>query len=249
MNLLLDFGNTRLKWGLTEAGGAVTASRLAARGSVDYTAEALAAWVVNLPLRQVHQIRYASVVDSSREQQVLSHLPTTLMRQRIEVASVAAKLHNAYASQETLGVDRWLAAIGAWTSVGKACLVIGAGTATTVDLIETAQETGHGIYRGGLILPGIDLMHQALHQGTARLPDTPGRYRCAPDVADNTADAITSGIFEATCGAIERMGRRLPNDAPWLLTGGHAVALSHVLAGRAAVMNDLVLEGLASGAC
>lgn len=56
---------------------------------------------------------------------------------------------------------------------------------------------------------------------------------------------MTSGAIEATCGAIERMGKRLPEDAPWLLTGGNAPLLQQALADRVRVIDDLVLAGLA----
>ena len=243
MNLLLDFGNTRLKWGLANRAGAGQPSTLIKRGAVSYETADLAAWIASLPHASLMQARYASVVAPEREQAVLSLLPPTLVSERIHVTPVAGTLQNAYASQATLGVDRWLAAMGAWAQVQQACLVVSAGTATTVDLIESASN-GQGVYRGGLILPGIELMHQALHQGTAQLPGSPGRYRVAPEVADNTQDAITSGIFEATCGAIERMGARLPAGAPWLLTGGNAAALAEALNGRAQPVDDLVLAGL-----
>lgn len=245
MNLLLDFGNTRLKWAF--AGDTMSAAepRLQQRGAVTYEPEALTAWADVVRHEVIKNVRYASVVDTVREQAVLSLLPIR-KPERIGVSAMVGTLHNAYASQSTLGVDRWLSAIGAWGLVHKSCVIISAGTATTIDLIETSQDDIRcGIYRGGLILPGLDLMHQSLHQATARLPETVGRYRKAPDVADNTQDAITSGAFEATCGAIERMARRLPNPAPWVLTGGNAAALKSVLDGQIQIIDDLVLEGLA----
>lgn len=245
MNLLLDFGNTRLKWAFADSTMSTAVSRLLQRGAVSYEPQALAAWADFVRLETISTVCYASVVDTLREQAVLSLLPTA-KPERIQVSAMVGTLRNAYASQSTLGVDRWLSAIGAWGLLRHSCLIISAGTATTIDLIESSQDDiGCGIYRGGLILPGLDLMRQSLHQATARLPETVGRYRQAPDVADNTQDAIASGAFEATCGAIERMARRLPNGVPWVLTGGNAAALKSALAGQAQVIEDLVLEGLA----
>jgi hypothetical protein len=57
---------------------------------------------------------------------------------------------------------------------------------------------------------------------------------------------MTSGALEATCGAIERMGRRLGVDAPWVLTGGNARQLQLVLGQKVRVVEDLVLQGLAT---
>lgn len=245
MNLLLDCGNTRLKWALTsEADGAST--HFVSRGIVNYDAPSLAAWAAQFSQRDIGQICFSSVITAEQEAQVFAAL---LMLQkhpeRIGVTAVSGTLRNAYATPETLGVDRWAAAIGAWGVVGQSCLVINAGTATTIDMVESTGD-GAALYRGGLILPGLDLMMQSLHQRTARLPQAEGRYCAAPEVADNTHDAITSGALEATCGAIERMGARLSDAAPWLLTGGNADRLSAVLGNRARVVEDLVLEGLAS---
>ena len=242
MKLVLDMGNTRLKWGLADEGSPdhVQLQRL---GVLDYGRESLASWAEECQSYPLEDICFASVVDAEREQAVLSALPGHFGPRRLRVSQSIAGLENAYATPETLGVDRWAAAIGAWSLLGGPCLVISAGTATTVDLIQVHRSGG--IYRGGLILPGVSLMLEALHKGTARLPQAVGVYRAAPDVADNTLDAMTSGALEATCGAIERMAQRLDEQAPWVITGGDAPRLASVLGSRAKVIDGLVLEGLA----
>lgn len=239
MNLLLDLGNSRLKWGLTDG----RALPLVAQGSASYDSEGFETLTSAWRDMGVDQICYASVVSPEQERAVLSLLPSTATFRRFVVSAQFGTLRNGYGTPETLGIDRWAAAIGAWTKIQGACLVISAGTATTIDVIEAVQ--AGGLYRGGLIMPGIDLMLRALHQGTARLPEAIGRYRAAPDVPDNTDDAMVSGVIEATCGAIERMARRLPPDAPWLLTGGSARYLYDALEQRAAIVDGLVLQGLA----
>jgi len=239
MNLLLDLGNSRLKWGLSDS----ALLPLSARGSATYSDEGLQSLRAAWENVDINRVCYASVVDPARERAVLALLPSTVKPTRLVVSEQFGILQNAYATPETLGLDRWAAAIGAWNKVQGACLVVCAGTATTVDVIDVT-ETG-GLYRGGLILPGIDLMLQSLHQGTARLPEARGFYRAMPDLPDNTEDAIFTGAIESTCGAIMRMGSRLPADAPWLLTGGRARTLQDVLGNRVTLVEDLVLEGLA----
>ena len=242
MKLLLDMGNTRLKWGLAD-GSQPDGLRIQNSGALDYGSESLAAWGAALQSHTLHDVCFASVVDAARETAVLSRLPAHLAPHRLVVSQKIVDLENLYATPETLGVDRWAAAIGAWSLMGKPCLVIGAGTATTIDVI---QANGRGaVYRGGLIVPGIHLMLEALHGGTARLPQAKGDYRAAPAVADNTVDAMTSGAVEATCGAIERMARRLDDDSPWIVTGGDAQRIASALGARASVIDGLVLEGLA----
>lgn len=241
MKLLLDCGNTRLKWAVS-AGDASRA--MVQRGVCDYDTAAIAGLCTALRDLPLTALVYASVIAAQQEAVLFEQLqPLGLSPQRFVVTERAGSLVNAYASRETQGVDRWAAAMGAWGLAGQSCLVISAGTATTIDLIEAQADLG--VYRGGLILPGLALMLDALHQRAARLPQANGRYRRAPDVADNTHDAMTSGAIEATCGAIERMGQRLPPGAPWWVTGGNAHQLAAALPGLM-VSQDLVLAGLAS---
>lgn len=259
MKLLLDCGNTRLKWAIAAeitnsadlAGRAasVASTPIVQRGFVDYTPAAMAAWAASMCTTSLSApltaLLFSSVVSAEREQEIFEHLqPLRLSAQRFTVGARAGTLVNAYASPDSLGVDRWAAAIGAWGLLRHSCLIIAAGTATTIDLIEATSEGG--AYRGGLILPGIEMMLQSLHQRAARLPQANGRYRAMPDIADNTHDAMISGVIDATIGAIERMGRRLPDGAPWLLTGGNASLLLAILGRRVQVVDDLVLEGLAA---
>jgi type III pantothenate kinase len=238
MRLVLDFGNSRLKWALT-----VGTPDFVRHGAVSYEPSALDTWRAELfgVASHFRDIRYASVVADDRLASVLERFPG-VAQEPFRVTATAGTLQNAYATPDTLGVDRWAAAIGAWQITQRACLVVSAGTATTIDLIDTAG--GTGVYRGGLILPGIDLMLQSLHQRAARLPQAVGVYRAAPDIANTTHDAMTSGALDATCGAIERMARRLPDDAPWLVTGGAAPLVTKVLGQRVSLVNDLVLLGM-----
>lgn len=244
MNLLLDLGNTRLKWAFSH-GQPVEGSGISQRGIVNYDRATLVAWSATLQNQPIKQIRFSSVIAPEQEALVFAALaPLALAPQRFSVTPGVGSLRNGYATQETLGVDRWAAAMGAWGLFGQSCLVVAAGTATTIDIVESSAPD-RAVYRGGLILPGLDLMLQSLHQRAARLPQAEGRYCAAPEVADNTHDAMTSGAIEATCGAIERMSQRLADDAPWVLTGGNAPQLQTVLGSRAKVVEDLVLEGLA----
>lgn len=245
MNLLLDCGNTRLKWAITSDDPECVRC-MVERGVVSYDVMALSAWATQLQGLPIAQVRFSSVIAPDQEESVFAALaPLAMSPARFQVSPRAGALRNAYATPDTLGVDRWAAAIGAWEVVRESCLVISAGTATTIDLIESSGP-GAAVYRGGLILPGLALMVQSLHQRAARLPQAEGRYRVAPDVADNTHDAMTSGALEATCGAIERMGQRLSSGAPWLLTGGNAGLLQTVLDQKVRVVPDLVLQGLAT---
>jgi type III pantothenate kinase len=144
---------------------------------------------------------------------------------------------NAYSDPGQLGADRWAALIGARHLHAGACLVVNAGTATTIDLLG-----GDGVFRGGAIVPGAELMKWSLEEKTAGLARAPGRFAAEPR---NTADAIETGCTLAQVGAIERMFARLEPGAVCLLSGGAAASLSGRLGVPLRVVENLALEGLA----
>lgn len=228
--LCLDCGNTRLKWGLRRAGAwlAQGALPLAEAESVDEV----------LPERPEQAIACNVAGPAAAQALVLAadrlHAPLAWVHAHARQCGVS----NGYEQPSQLGADRWAALIGARALHQGPCLVVGAGTATTVDLLDR-----DGVFRGGLILPGLALMRSALAGNTAGLPDAAGVLR---DLPRNTADAIASGCLNATLGAIERFFRQLPDsDALCLLTGGAAAELAPHLALPHRLVDGLVLEGLA----
>jgi type III pantothenate kinase len=169
--------------------------------------------------------------------------------ERIVAAARRAGIVNGYRRPTQLGPDRWLALIGAHAALpGRALLVCGFGTATTIDLL--ARDGDDAVFVGGMILPGLDTMRRALLRDAARLPDGPGRV---VDFADNTDDAIETGLVTAQAGAVERAwraaGLRLGGDPPCcVLAGGAATAVAPSLAAGGVpheLIPDVVLRGLA----
>lgn len=160
------------------------------------------------------------------------------------------RLINGYRDPAQLGADRWHAMLGARALAGGAAFVlVQAGTATTIDGV-----TADGRFVGGEILPGSDMMLASLAQGTARLPHAEGNP--AP-FADNTDDAIVSGVRDAQAGAVERYWRRFvgaharDQGTRLVLTGGGAARLAAALqdadvfaASGAVIQDNLVLRGL-----
>lgn len=141
-----------------------------------------------------------------------------------------------YEDPARLGADRWAAAVGAWTLYAADCLVVCAGTATTIDVV-----CGTGHFAGGCILPGLELMLESLARGTAGLPLAQGRFSLPPR---NTHDAILTGCLQAQAGAIDRMRNQLSTGATVVLAGGNATSLAPLLEGRVEVRPWLVLDGL-----
>jgi len=147
---------------------------------------------------------------------------------------------NSYDNPQQLGPDRWAALIGAHAVSPGNCLVLCMGTATTIDAL-----TSSGTFLGGLILPGLDMMHSLLASKTARLGSERGDVVAFPH---STRDAITTGAVRATCGAIEHMRAEMQQagygDVTIISTGGAASVFAS-LCGCSMVLNErLVLQGL-----
>jgi type III pantothenate kinase len=230
MILAVDCGNSRLKWGLHDQGrwiktGTVPLAKLARLGG---------AWKA-LPMAE------RIVVANVAGRPVRLRLAAILSRQGVRPVWVAARrrqcgVSNGYAKPGQLGADRWAALIGAWAMFRGPCLVVAAGTATTVDILR-----GDGTFAGGMILPGLDLMKRALADHTAGLPLARGRFSNTPR---STPDAIESGCLLAQAAAIERVFAGMEHGATCVLAGGAAEKIAPHLRIRAQLVDNLVLEGL-----
>jgi len=239
MKLLLDLGNTRLKWALCE--GADWRVRGAVGWDSDIAAALREAW---RELPTPAEATGASVVDAAREATVAAvvracwPLDTFWLRTPAEACGV----RNAYDEPQRLGVDRFLAMVAAYAAGHAPCILAGVGTALTLDAL-----AADGRHLGGLIAPGPQLMQQALVGATVRVrPERPGEVL---DAAANTADAVASGCWQAAAALIERFARRMGpalGGAPALrLGGGDAAALLPLLELPAVLAEDGVLHGLA----
>jgi type III pantothenate kinase len=238
MILCIDAGNTRIKWGAAPAAqapfGSWAATGVLASSETARLGDALDA----LPARHFALAVVSNVAGAAVRERIAQALDGRVGR--IEWAAGRARqcgVTCGYDDPAQLGSDRWAALIGARSLGERACLVVSAGTATTVDALDAG-----GRFLGGLILPGLHMMRQALRRDTAQLADTEGRHLRFPR---STPDAITSGALEAHAGAIERMRAALEPGAPCLLTGGGADALEALIAAPLERVDNLVLEGLA----
>ncbi|WP_313950338.1 type III pantothenate kinase [Accumulibacter sp.] len=232
MIIVIDAGNSRIKWGVHDGSRWLDAGALAT-GEVARLAETAAKW----PLEA--RVAVCNVAGAVVAETISSICAERRARVSFLHASAAAcGVRSAYDSPGQLGADRWAALIGARAVCGNACLVVCAGTATTVDQLDA-----DGVFRGGLILPGFDLMRAALARNTAQLPFADGSFRELPR---NTMDAIVSGCLQAQLGAVERMFHGLAAEpgALCLLTGGAAPRLTEHLNIPFQLMDNLILDGL-----
>jgi type III pantothenate kinase len=227
MRLLVDAGNTRIKWALTRGDEWLRSGVLPTARAAELSAQfaetpfVREVWVSNVAGEAVARaLREAVAADAW-------HFVAACERQ--------CGVRNGYEQSAQLGSDRWAALIAAWHLVGARCLVVSCGTATTVDAL-----SDEGEFLGGLILPGIELMQRSLCGATAQLEPGRGSYAAFPL---NTADAMFSGAVQAVCGAIERQ-HGLLGAAPVVLGGGAAESLRGRLNLPLRLEDNLVLQGL-----
>lgn len=232
MIVLIDAGNSRIKWGVRFGG------LWQAQGSVDH--DGLDLLATQLPNGVRHAV-IANVAGEAVARRIGALIePRTEVVEWLRATEFRCGVANGYADPATLGVDRWAALIGARHRTDGPCLVVMAGTATTVDLLDSA-----GRFLGGLILPGVQLMLDSLARNTALLGAAgQGKYLAVPTA---TADAIYAGCLNAQIGAIERMYRRIDtrSGASVVLSGGAAAAIVPQLRMPVDQVQNLVLEGLA----
>jgi len=236
---LLDMGNTRLKVAAWQPGQGLGAVQAWTHGAVDF-APLLQRWLAGVQAGDACWL--ASVAGSELTAAVAEALasrgnPAVRARPRAECAGVRI----AYAEPSRLGVDRFLALLAAHARGDGPWLLVSAGSALTVDLIDAG-----GRHRGGLIAPSPEHMRSAL---AARFPALAFAGGEAGDFAGDTADALASGSIGAAAGLVERSHRkatRLLGMAPRvLLSGGGSQRLASALELDVELAPALVLEGLA----
>lgn len=237
--LLVDLGNSRFKWALAAAGTLHTPGAFAHAEAASVSPDLDREWK-NLPA--IDAVFVASVAPLALDVEV-----EAFARQRFGIAAEfvrspaeALGIRNAYAEPQRFGVDRFLGLAAIHARAARAQVLVGVGTAMTLDALYA-----DGTHLGGWILPSPALMRASVLARTARVGVADG---VLADFATNTADALHSGSLHAASGAVERFvanaARELGRWPEVVLTGGGAVALAPLLPG-AEQRDDLVLEGLA----
>jgi type III pantothenate kinase len=248
--LLIDLGNTRIKWALLR-GNAPGRQKAVPVGGPAFE-QALRR------LRRIGSVLVVSVAGAKEERALRVALQRCGLPgpRFVRSSAVRAGVTNGYRNAWQLGADRWVAAIGAWHLAGRrAVCAVSVGTALTIDVVDAK-----GQHRGGLIAPGPALMVHSLLRDThgiakraalasGRRVTRGARGSAIRPLADNTRDAIELGSLTAAAGLIDRTVtavRSAMGVRPLvLLTGGGAAPLAPLLATRHAACEELVLHGLA----
>ncbi|WP_018409830.1 type III pantothenate kinase [Methyloversatilis thermotolerans] len=228
--LLIDVGNSRIKWGWRDADGRLAADVEGVDTALADRTTLSAAW------QRAQHCVYCCVAGEAADRVLRAALPAGCRSHRIRAAANACGIDNLYHDPVRLGADRWAALIGARTLLDGALVVVCAGTATTVDALDAGDR-----FLGGYILPGVDLMMESLARRTADLPLARGQATQWPR---NTDDAIFNGCVGAQVALIERVRQRM-GDARIVLSGGGSEALWPQFADPPARIDHLVLHGLA----
>lgn len=237
MKLLFDLGNSRCKWAILDpdfrSGGAV-------EYGADFRAE-LEKALCQLP--KPAQAMAVCVAGSHRQEQLSGWLESRWTIPLIQISAThrACGVVNSYEEPGRLGADRWAALIAAHEHAAAVC-IIDCGTAVTIDALEAS-----GVYRGGVILPGLALQRRALAQGTQQIPHDSGK----PDdcLARSTVDGVATGTLLGLAGAIDRIideqSAALEFEPVVLITGGDAPVIRPRLRHASIHAPDLVLRGVA----
>ncbi|MEO8333149.1 MAG: type III pantothenate kinase [Gallionella sp.] len=239
MMLLIDSGNTRIKWALVKGMDWLSSGILPVEQAGELSKHLAGhCALLGMGLHDIEQVWVSNVAG----EEVAQHIRDIGVNGNVKPHFVVAQqeqcgVRNGYSRADQLGSDRWAALLAAWHLVSEECLVVCCGTATTIDTL-----SGQGEFMGGLILPGMELMQNSLSATTARLKTSRGEYAEFPK---NTADAMFSGAIQASCGAIQRQYALLDQEnAPVVLSGGAAKMLEDHLDMPLRVVDNLVLHGL-----
>lgn len=243
--LLIDVGNTRLKWAFGD-GDRISPSDSVVHGgdferALGALHEALDARPERIVVANVAGPRFAVALDA-----LLATRPAPAA-EFVATTAETCGLRCGYRDPRRLGVDRWVAAIGAYRRVRGAVCVVDAGTTITFDAVDAG-----GQHLGGLIFAGPTLAAATLHRGTHGIGATtaaPGRPRGLDLLGRDTSAAVSQAAMLGVAAGIERacatVAHALGVAPAFVLTGGDAPRLVEWLETTGEIRADLVLEGLA----
>ena len=236
--VVVDVGNTRIKWGLCSSEQVWSQAALPPVDSVvwqnqwdEWKLQRHQSWIVS----GVHPPRRDALVAWLKERSDAVHILDSHKQLPIDVN---------VDQPDRVGIDRLLNAVAAnrRRPANVAAILIDAGSAVTVDYVDSL-----GAFRGGAIFPGFRLMAHALHDYTALLPIVELDEAALPPGTD-TVHAIQAGVLHAVLGGIERLiveySHRFPTAFEIFLTGGDAVHLTNRLHRLHQHWPEMTLEGI-----
>jgi len=247
MDLLIDIGNSRIKWTMRSAGSLHDAGSTEHCGdntAVNVMLDAITTAPTGVSATNVAGEQFGVLLAGMVKERW--GLPVRFAVTQLQ----AGPVRNGYDDYRQLGIDRWLAVIAAVDQFAGSICIVDAGTAITIDAVTT-----NGAHLGGYIIPGFALMHQSLGAETGDLNRLVGdRQQLSATASEHavlgcsTVAAIAGGTVTAVCCLIEQcvgVLRADGNDPTIVVTGGDARQLMHHLGAGIQHRPQLVLEGLA----
>jgi type III pantothenate kinase len=220
---LIDHGNTRLKWVLARSGQ--VDSNTAGSGTLSDLVRCFESPAVLGP----GTVMVSSVADSGQLQALEDFCGSRwgLSPWRLTSLARQGEVNNAYDDPSRLGVDRWLAIVGAVAHHGKPVVIWDLGTAATLDAVDE-----HGQHLGGMIYPGPATMLNALRNETLlKAPQRLVQATITP--GSSTRECIENGVLAAQVGALNQfmreVAKRMPRKPRLVVTGGAAPELLPLL--------------------
>lgn len=237
-NIVVDVGNSRIKWGRC-ADDVVAEAVSLPRDETGVWDKRVQAWGLSGP-----QAWCVSGVDPEKRDFMVKWVrargDTVVLLEDYQQLNLSVQVDN----PETVGMDRLLNAVAARERVHRPIpvIIIDAGTAVTVDLVDEER-----IFLGGAILPGFRLMAKALNDYTALLPLVEITSKNPYLPGDSTESAIKGGIYWAVAGGIQALVRQLTGtsrECEVFLTGGDAGLLAPVMDLGVTIWQEMTLEGI-----
>ena len=241
MKLLIDIGNTRSKFALANGVGVQPAFEVDHADLTEGVLESHCSDTLKLSSAWISSVGPNSVFASidlwiSRRFKILP--------EKVLVSEERCGISNGYHDLEKLGVDRWVAAIGARSlHPANDLIIVDAGTAITVDWLSR-----NDVFEGGVIIPGYALMHSALVDNTAGIKSSVEPTQRI--IGKTTHECVNSGLSFGVAGAVERivieMQQHINMPSKVILTGGFSSTLAQNLKFDFVADQHLVLTGLAA---
>ena len=230
MHLLIDQGNTLLKYGLVENGelSSIESGQL-------------------FDLRQFIENRdissaYVCSVKNVNNRQVIEDLLNefNIASQFAETELEKNGLTNSYEDLDSMGTDRWLGMLGIWNQHRDEFVLIDCGTAITFDHVDST-----GQHKGGHIVPGLNTMVSSLVDKTDKINVDLARKPQSTRLANNTEDAVKRGCLASITGYLnEQLDTKPRRKVALFITGGEAEIFSKHLSIKPEFVQYPVLEGL-----
>ncbi|EEF80453.1 type III pantothenate kinase [Methylophaga thiooxydans] len=241
MKLLVDIGNSRIKWASIDDNG-LNEGQSFQRGKTSIKAALNKAWKT---LSDIDAVYVANVGGEKLATQLTEWTEKQWQITPVYIHTEKKRfgVTNAYDEPSKLGIDRWLSLIAARQHARQAQCVIDCGTAMTIDIV-----TKTGQHQGGMILPGLSLMRSALATSTHALTEETDEKEFKT-LATNTYSAIQAGTLYSVTATLERIINDLQesfdNKIRFIITGGDAESLLPLLPDNINHYPDIVLKGLA----